>query len=115
MSETPELGNLKGEQKSDVCVLFVVEGQTIPALKSVLTEKSRVFRAMFSEESKYEEVVIEDTTYEAFNTFIRFLNCDHLVLKDKNDFQLIQELYKLSERYDVPELDQKIADKLYEN
>ena len=99
-------------------LVFVVEAQTIPVLKTVLTDKSRVFRAMFSgnsNESKVEVIVIEDTTYEAFNTFIRFLNCDLLVLKDKNDFQLIQELYRLSDKYEVPELEHRITDKLYIN
>ena len=94
-------------------VVFVVETQTIPAIKSVLKEKSPVFSAMFSGNSKYKEIVIEDTTYEAFNTFIRFLNCDLLVLKDKNDFQLIQELYKLSDKYEVPELEHRLSRKLY--
>ena len=53
------------EEKSDV--LFEVEGQTIPAIKSFLSVKSRVFSAMFSgdfKESKDKEIVIEDTTYE---------------------------------------------------
>ena len=115
MSGTPELDHLKDDYK--MYVLFVIEGQTIFALKSVLTEKSRVFKEMFSgefKESKYEEVVIEDITYEAFNTFLFFLYCDHLVL-DINNSELIEELYRLSERYEVPELDQRIADKLYEN
>ena len=70
------------EERSDV--RFIVEGKPIPALKSFLSVRSRVFHAMFSgefKESKDKEVVIEDTTYEAFKTFIRFVYCDDLGLK----------------------------------
>ena len=83
MRENPELYYFMDEEMSDV--LFIVEGQTIPALKAFLSDKSRVFSAMFSgefKESKGKEVVIKDTTYEAFKSFIRFLYCDDLVLKD---------------------------------
>ena len=103
------------EEKSDV--VFVVEKQTIPALKAFLSVKSRVFSAMFSgdfKESKDKKIVIEDTTYEAFHTFIRFLYCDDLELKDDDDFKLIGELYKLSDRYDVSRLEHRLTDILYE-
>ena len=96
-------------------VVFVVEAQTIPAIKSVLTDKSRVFSAMFSgnfKESKDKEIVIEDTTYEAFNAFIGFLNNDNLVLDIDNEFELIQELYRLSDRYEVSYLEHRITDEL---
>ena len=113
MSETSEMDYLKGEQKSDV--LFNVEGQTIPALKSFLAEKSRVFGAMFSEnfkESKVKEIFIEDTTYEAFNTFIGFLYNNHLILDIDNEYELILELYRLSDRYDVSYFEHRITDEL---
>ena len=115
MSKNPELDYFMNEEKSDV--LFVVEGQTIPALKSFLSVKSRVFSAMFSgdfRESKDKKIIIEDTTYEAFKTFIRFLYCDHLVLK-YNDFELFRELYRLSDRYDVSRLEYGITDLLFNN
>ena len=113
MSETTEFDYLMSEENSDV--VFVVEGQPIPALKTFLAVESRVFSAMFSgnfRESKDKAIVIEDTTYEAFNTFIQFLYCDHLDLKDDNDFQLIGELLSLSERYDVSRLADRIIDLL---
>ena len=113
MSGTPESDYFMNEEKSDV--LFVVEGKQIPALKAFLSVKSRVFSAMFSgkfKESKYREVIIEDTTYEAFNTFVRFLYFDDSVLKDENDFELIQELYRLSDRYDVSRLKNRITEEL---
>ena len=115
LSVNPELDYFMNEEKSDV--VFVVEGQPIPAIKSFLSIRNKVFRAMFSEEfkeSKDKEIVIEDTTYEAFNTFIRFLYCDDLVLKDDNDFELIRELYRLCDRYDVFRLFVRLTDKLYE-
>ena len=96
MSGNREMDYYLVVKKSDV--VFVVEGQTIPALKSFLSVKSRVFSAMFSgnfKESKDKEIVIEDTTYEAFNSIIRFLNCNHLFFVFDNDFDLIGELYRL--------------------
>ena len=104
------------EEISDV--MFVVEGKQIPALKTLVSVKSRVFRAMFSgnfKESNDKEVVIENTTYEAFKTFIQFLYCDDLVLKDFNDFELIGELYRLSDRYDVSRLADRITIKWIES
>ena len=73
---------------------------------------------MFSgkfKESRDNEIVIEDTTYEAFKNLIRFLYCDELVLKDdhENDFVLIRELYALCDRYDVSRLFVRLTDKLY--
>ena len=58
------------------------------------------------------EIVIEDTTYEAFNTFIRFLNNDVLVLDIDNEFELIGELYRLSDRYEVSDFEDRITDML---
>ena len=112
MSGTPELDYFMNEERSDV--LFIVEGQRIPALKAFLSVKSRVFHTMFSgkfKESKDKEIVIEDTTYEAFKTFIRFLYIEDLVLKS-NDFKMIRELYRLSDRYDVSRLEHRITDLL---
>ena len=112
MSGTPELECFMNEEMSDV--LFIIEGQRIPALKSFLSVKSRVFRAMFSgdfKESKDKEIVIEDTTYEAFKAFIRFLYNEDLVLK-RNDFKTIRELYRLSDRYDVSRLEERMTDLL---
>ena len=112
MSGTPELDYFMNKEESDV--VFVVEGKRIPALKTLLSVKSTVFCAMFSghfREAKDKEVVIEDTTYEAFKAFIQFLYCDHLVLID-NDLKLFRELYRLSDRYDVSLFQHKITDEL---
>ena len=113
LSTNPELDYFMNEERSDV--RFIVEVKPIPALKAFLSVKSRVFHAMFSgefKESKDKEVVIEDTTYEAFKTFIRFLYNEDLVLKEDNDFELIRELYRLSDRYDVSRFEHKITEEL---
>ena len=89
------------ESESDV--VFVIEGQRLPAEKRFLSIRNKVFRAMFSDnfkESKDKEVVVENTTFEAFKTLLQFIYTDQLVLKDKNDFKLIDEVYKLSDRYE---------------
>ena len=104
---------LGGEQTRDV--LFIVEGQTIPALRSILSDKSPVFNAMLSgdfKEAKEKEIFIEDTTYMAFNTFIQCLICDHLVFDIDNEYELIQELYRLSDKYDVSPFERRITHEL---
>jgi len=109
MCEYPELVYFMNESLSDV--VFIVEEQRLPALKSLLTVKNTVFRAMFSEnfkESKEKEVVIKDTTFEAFKTLMWFLYCDLLVLKNDNDLQLIEDVLKLCDRYDAKRLMTKI-------
>ena len=113
MSGTPEMDYFMNEKRSDV--LFIVEGQPIPALKAFLSVKSRVFHTMFSGDFKEsKEVVIKHTTYEAFKTFIRFLYCDDLEL-NYNDFEMIGELYRLSVRYEVSRLENRITDLLSHN
>ena len=114
LSENPELDYFMNESVSDV--VFVIEGQSLPAMKSILSLKIKVFRAMFSgdfKEQKDKEVIIEDTTYEAFKTFIRFIYCDDLVLKDDNDFEMFEELCKLCDIYDVSRLENRLTDRLY--
>ena len=113
MSENPELDYYMNDERSDI--IFIVEGKRIPALKAFLSVKSRVFHAMFSgdfKESKDKEIVIEDTTYEAFKTFIEFLYCADFVLT-RNDYKLIRELYRLSDRYDVSRFERSITHQLY--
>ena len=98
----------------DLCdVVFLVDAQRIPALKQFLIVKSLVFRAMFSgnfSESEDKVIPIEDTTVEAFKTFIRFIICDQLVFNDDNDFELIGQVFRLSDKYEVFRLSNKIID-----
>ena len=101
LSDCPAIDYFMNEDKSDV--VFVVEGQRIPALKILLIVNNLVFRAMFSDnfkESKDKTVAIEETSFEAFQTLILFLYSDRLVLKDEKDFKLINEVCELSDRYE---------------
>ena len=94
----------------EVCdVVFIVDGQRIPALKTVLSLKSEVFRDIFSNEFNDKEVVIKDTTYEAFKVLIRFLICHQLVLKGDKDLQLIEDVCKLSQTYKIARLMDEIG------
>ena len=115
LTDCPEMDYFMNEDKSDV--VFVVEGQRLPALKILLSVRNKVFRAMFSEnfkESKDKTVVIEETSFEAFKTLILFLYSDQLVLKDDNDLKLIKEVCELSDRYDSRRLLEKVGQHLKE-
>ena len=110
MSGTPESEYFMNGENSNV--MFLVDGKHLPAIKVLLSLKSDVFRDMFSgdiNEPEVRVIVIEDTTYEAFKTLIRFLYFDELILKDDNDFEVIRELYRLSDRYLVPILGDRIT------
>ena len=96
----PELRYFMKKDESDV--VFLVGGHRVPAKKELLSLKSIVFEADFYDGN--EEIEVKDTTYEAFKTFLQFLYCDQLVLKDYNDFKLLEEVYKLSDRYDISRL-----------
>ena len=101
------------KDKSDV--IFLIGGQPLPAQKALLSIKNRVFRAMFSDkfkESKDREVVIKNTTFDAFKTFIWFLYSDELLIKDSNDLNLIEEVVKLSDRYEANRLMRKTTKRL---
>ena len=92
------------EDKSDV--VFIVEGQRVPALKQLLIERNNVFRAMFSDnykESKDKTVVIEETSFEAFQTLILFLYSDRHVFidDDENYIKFLEEVFLLSDRYEA--------------
>ena len=104
------------DEKSDV--VFLIEGQPLPAQKAFLSIKNKVFRAMFSDkfkESKDKEVVIEDTTFEAFKAFIWFLYSEELVIKDCKDLNLIEEVVKLSDRYEANRLMERLITLLTQN
>ena len=112
----PEMDFFLDEDLSDV--VFVVNGQRIPALKQLLIVKSRVFRAMFSgnfreskesKESKLPEIEIKETTVDAFQTMVRFIYTEKLVFKDDNDLQNVFDVYHLSERYEVLRLGQRVG------
>ena len=109
----PEMDYFMDQSSSDV--VFLVEGQRIPAMKQILCLKSKVFRAMFSgkfKETETKEIAIEDTSAEAFQTLIRFLYCDQLVMKDNDNYALAEEVCKLSDKYQVLRLIDKMGEHL---
>ena len=115
MSGNPESDYFMNESVSDV--IFVVEDQQIPALKAFLCLKSTVFRDLLSSKSNDNKnkcfVFIEDTTYAAFKTFLRFFYLEELDLKYDNDFKLIEDIIRLTIRYDVYRLRDRITDELF--
>ena len=114
--DCPEMDYFMNEDKSDV--VFLIEGQPLPAQKSFLSIRNKVFRAMFSDkfkESKDREVVIEDTTFAAFKAFVYFLYSDELLIKDCNDLNLIEEICKLSDRYAANRQMKRLSTLLTEN
>ena len=75
----PEKYYFMDESKCDV--VFIIDGQRVPALKQFLCAKSVVFRAMFSgdwKESNGQEIPIEGTTFSAFKAMIWFIYTDKL-------------------------------------
>ena len=113
ISKRPEMDYFMNEFLGDV--VFVVENQKLPALKLILSFKSKVFRAMFAgnvKEINNEGIPIKDTTFVAFKAFIQFLYCDQLVLKNINDLELIEEVCKLSVRFDTTPLTHRIGEHL---
>ena len=114
----PDMSFIFKESVSDV--VFLVNGHRVPAIKRLIIVKSPVFAAMFSGkfiESKLTEIVIKDTTVEAFKTMIRFIydECIQRVFKDndtRGNIEHIWDVYQLSDRYDVLRLRQSIGQHL---
>ena len=107
----PDMDYYMNEDLSDV--VFIVEGQRIPAPKQLLCVKSRVFRAMFSgnfNESKDKVIPIEDPTAEAFKTFIRFIISEQLVFCSDFDYESVGQVFRLSDKYQFCRLSNKIID-----
>jgi hypothetical protein len=94
----PGIDYFMNESVSDV--LLLVDGHRIPVIRQELSLRSHVFRAMFCDhfkESKDKEIVIEETTVEAFKTMIFYLYTNQLQFADTTDLDLICDVYKLSE------------------
>ncbi|XP_054154443.1 BTB and MATH domain-containing protein 42-like [Oppia nitens] len=99
----PEMDYFMNEWDSDV--LFIIGDQRVPAIKHILSFKSPVFRAMFSEnfrEYREQEIVLEDTTGDAFRVMITYLYSERLVLMpDPEDMDLIQQVLRLADKYQL--------------
>ncbi|CAG2102291.1 unnamed protein product [Medioppia subpectinata] len=93
----PERKHFMNESKSDV--VFIVDGQRLPAMRGVLSLKSDRFDEMFKE-SAAKEIQIEGITADAFKTMIYFMyTSDTLVLSDANDLNIIREVLHCADRY----------------
>ena len=94
--------------------------ERVPAHKFLLAGASPVFRRQFFGAAKENtsEVVIKDTTVEAFTTMIKFLYIDphpkQFSLKYIDCPQRLCEVVNISERYQIPDL-LKIAKAALEN
>ena len=92
----------------------------VPAHKFLLAGASPVFRRQFLGAAKENtaEVVIKDTTIEAFTTMINFLYVDphpkQFTLEDIDCPQRLCEVVNISERYQIPDL-LKMATSALEN
>lgn len=84
-------------------IKFVIGDKSLMAHKAVLVAKSKVFRAMLTtnmKESQNGIVEIDDTHFEAFESFIKFLYSN----KIGNIQELGLDLLHLSDKYDVQDL-----------
>jgi len=110
--EKPMISLLMDEKKSDVA--FIVEGQTIPAHKQVLVQKSQYFANLFNSgmiESNQEVIEIPDCEYQVFKEFLRFIYCHQV----KFDIDLARKLLLFSEKHVQKDLLEKCIDFLKEN
>ncbi|XP_054159577.1 speckle-type POZ protein B-like [Oppia nitens] len=101
----PELDLLFNFEKSDV--IFVINGQKIPAIIALMSAKSVVFRAMFSgnwRESDANQIEIRDTTPEAFKVMVGFIYMERLMFSEDNDLVHIQDVLKIADRYQLKRL-----------
>ena len=58
-------------------------------------------------------VFIEGATYSGFKTFLRFFYLEELDLKFQYDFKLIENIIRLTDRYDVSRLRDRITDESF--
>ena len=114
MSETyPELDYYMSEGISDV--VFVVDGQRVPALRDVLTIKSKVFEDLFSEiksEEKVTEITVNDIDCEAFKTLIKWLYTERLDITDDKDIKSMGELMRIAVKYEIYRLIESINERI---
>ena len=95
------------DKESDITL--VVDGHPIRAHKFVLSAKSIVFKAMFFgdfSEANAKEVVIHDTTLEAFQLLLKYCYFEDLSATDwpSNDHSLVIDVYKVSHLYQIKSL-----------
>lgn len=101
----PEMDYYLNPDLSDV--VFVVENQRLPANKALLSIKSQVFRAQFSGnfmDSEQQSIHIPDIMCDAFKAMLLFMHKEHLVISDRNCFELARDIYTLADKYQLKRL-----------
>ena len=91
--------------RSDVS--FVIDGQRLPAFKTLLAVKSHVFRAQFwgdFADSGLKEIEVKDATVDGFKAMLRFLYTEELFLSDEQSVEIWLDLYNLSHKYQLKRL-----------
>ena len=88
------------------------EGHEILAHKLILSCASEVFKAQFYGDDLDEiEIIIEDSSLEAFKIFLEILYNVKVDLKELS-FQFLAEIFYLSEKYRVDMLKKEVLDTL---
>lgn len=115
------LGNLSDDLKAALAceelkdVTFLFGKQEIKAHKVVLAARSPVFRKMFAtnmKESKSNEVVISDISYDTFEEMLFFIYSG----KVTSDFPtLVMDLFAASHKYQVEDLKKLCETEISEN
>ena len=90
-------------EKEGSDVLFKVEDQTFPAHKSVMSERCKFFRNMFSSgmlESYSSVITIPETKASIFKAFLEYVYLETIVMNE----DLALNLFDFSERYIIDDL-----------
>ncbi|OXA40193.1 uncharacterized protein LOC118439393 [Folsomia candida] len=99
-------------------VMFICdENVELPAHRFLLCSKSTVFKRMFAhdmKEAKGGKIIVDDISAPVLKEFLRFLYCRE-VNSTEDDHLLMEELFKVAEKYDVPKLKYICEKSLVEN
>ncbi|CAJ0929536.1 unnamed protein product, partial [Mesorhabditis belari] len=123
-SEICQIANLSNDlsklylSESFSDVILKVEGERLPAHKTILAARSEYFRAMFfggmaesTDSSKVREVELKDTTLEAFKHLLNYIYSSKLSLEHMKE-ELVIEVLGLANKYGFVDLVEAIADHL---
>ena len=97
------MDSFMNEGKSDV--IFIVDNERIPAVKSYLAQKSYVFQRMFSNRSNQNEVRIPELKGNAFKVMILFLYSEYndptFAIDGGDDYRFVIEIYRCAHKCEV--------------